>query len=201
MKYFLLISFLTITILLPAQQKKNQIGLRIGDPIGITFKTFRNEKTAFEFILATGGENWNGRYHEESFIHEYYKDVPDVEYQSSSQKNVLYFKARYLSHSQIMWGEIPGTWEWFWGVGFVGKTAELEYQYNQYAVVDDKYYTFKLESEVRDYVFGPEGVVGVQYSFKDLPVTAGYEISLLTEFYDRVAVFRGFTALTFRYSF
>jgi hypothetical protein len=201
MRYFLLISFLAISTILPAQRKKNQIGMRIGDPIGVTFKTFRNEKTAFEFILATAGENWNRSYHEESFIHEYYEDVPDVEYQSSTQKNVLYVQARYLSHSQIIWAEIPGTWEWFWGIGIVAKTAELKYQYNQYAVIDDKYYTYELESKVRDYDVGPEGVVGVQYSFKDLPLTIGYEFSLLTEFYDRAPAFRGLTGLVFRYSF
>lgn len=201
MKSFLFIIFLAITITLPAQEKMNQIGLRIGDPIGFTFKTYRNEKTAFEFIVATAGENWNRRYHEKSFLQEYYKDVPDVEYQSSSQKNVLYVKARYLSHSKIIWAQIPGTWEWFWGVGIVGKTAELQYQYNQYALIDGKYYTYELESEVRDYDFGPEGIAGVQYSFKDLPITVGYEFSLMMEFYDRAPVVRGFTALAFRYSF
>lgn len=200
MKCFLLLSFVVISFGLAAQKTKNQLGVRIGDPVGITFKTFKNEKTAFEFGLGTSGSSWNPRYYEKSFIHEYYKDVPDAEFQSHSLKDVLYAQAKYLVYNPIVWSEVPGKWEWYWGVGITAKTALVTYRYNQYYVVDGKVFVAQLEGDVRDYDFGPDGTIGFEYSFNDVPLSIGYDFSVMLELYDRTGPLRAFTGLSFRYN-
>jgi len=52
---------------LHAQEYDGGVGLRLGDPFGITYKNYRDANTAVEFILGASGTNWHTSYYRKSF--------------------------------------------------------------------------------------------------------------------------------------
>jgi hypothetical protein len=201
MKFFcllILISACSLQVL--AQRKKNQIGLRLGDPIGITYRTFLSEKSALQFGVGTAASQWNPSYYEKSFDY-YFDHNDDFEYQSHKTKDVLYLQARYVVHSKIVWDEIPGRFDWYWGIGAMAKRATINYEYLQFYTIEDVRTPYYEEIKITDYDIGPESIIGIQYSFKDVPLSIDFDVSVLMEFHDRVIAMRGFTALCFLYNF
>ena len=65
MKKTLIITLIlgAVTVGAQAQSYKSAIGLRLGDPTGVTFKTFISKTNALEFLLGTGywGNNFSTR--------------------------------------------------------------------------------------------------------------------------------------------
>jgi hypothetical protein len=52
-----------------------------------------------------------------------------------------------------------------------------------------------------DIDLGPEGILGMEYTFEDIPLTIFGEFSLMVEFADRPGAFRGFSGAGARYNF
>jgi hypothetical protein len=196
----LLIFVFAFSLQVQAQRKKNQIGLRLGDPIGLTYKTFLSERSALQFGVGTAASQWNPDYYRRSFDY-YFDENDDFEYVSHTTKDVLYLQARYVIQKQIIWNEIPGRFDWYWGVGVLGKRATINYEYVHFYNIEDVRTPYYEEIKIKDYDLGPESIIGVQYTFKEVPLSIDFDVSVLVEFHDRRVALRGFTALGFLYNF
>lgn len=175
--------------------------MRLGDPLGVTYKRYLSEKGALEFIGGIGGSQWHPAYYEKSFIKEYFRDDENVEYEDHTLDNVFYLQIRYVHHNPIVWEAIPGRWEWYWGAGVMGKTADITYLYKEYFIVNDQQVFDYKTKDVKDYDVGPEGVIGIQYTFDKIPMTIGYDFSINFELFDRTGTLKGYNGLAFRYNF
>ena len=154
------------------------IGLRLGEPLGLTYKRYLPSNRAMEFILATAPKNWSRNYYHNSFEF-HYDDLNEVNHDVQS---VLYLQGKYLVHNLISAEGIEGKFSWYWGPGIVLKTARVEYRYRD-EIPNNGNEIF--EKDRRDVDFGPEIVGGIEYTFEDAPISAFAELELFLELADR----------------
>lgn len=177
-----------------AQRTHNGIGVRLGEPLGITYKIYLSSNRALEFGIGSASNTWDRNYYKNSFGH--YGRYDDYNYTSHRVKSLFYLQARYLIHRDIDIEGLEGKLQWYWGVGALLKSANVQYRYKQrvapYAEATDTY---------QDIDFGPEGILGLEYTFEDVPVSIFGEFSLMLEFADRPGTFRTFSGVGVRYNF
>jgi hypothetical protein len=175
-----LIAFLVVVVSLGSTDVLAQhqaIGLRLGEPLGFTYKRYLPGNKALEFGLGTAPKGWSKNYYRNSFEDRY--DNDDVV--NVKVKSTLFLQGRYLIHYPIPAEGIEGKFNWYWGFGAVLKSAKVEYLYRK--EVGNTNQTFKRNRN--DIDFGPELIGGLEYTFEDAPVSIFGELSLFLELTDR----------------
>ena len=168
------------------------IGVRLGDPMGLSYKMYFRDHKAIEFGLGSAAPGWHQNYYKKSF--EKRDQYEDSRYRSHSVQSTIYLQGRYLLHNDIQMKGMEGDLDWYWGVGGMLKFSKVKYRFQniENAIV---------ESDTRNDVdFGPEGIGGMEYEFQDVPVTIFGEVSLLLELVDRPTL-RPFAGIGARYNF
>ena len=177
-----------------AQKMTHGIGLRLGEPLGFTYKLYLQNNKAIEFGLGTAVSNWSGNYYKNSFKH--YSRYDGNHYLDHKVDNTIYLQGRYLIHYDIPIEGMLGDLDWYWGLGAVLKSARVRYAYQENLA------PFRTFSDTRtDIDFGPEGIAGMEYVFDEIPLTIFGEVSLLFELADRPATLRAFAPTGLRYNF
>ena len=174
-----------------AQQYNQGIGVRIGDPYGISYKAYLRQRRAVEFVLGTVSRNNHSSYYRETFRN---LDKYDGDLYSSHDVNfTMVLMARYLFHESFP-ANVEGRLDWYYGGGAQLRLSTLEYQYfdQQNNIIRDDHTNID---------FGPEAILGMEYELLDIPMVAFGEVSLLMELADRTFVFRVFGAFGIRYAF
>ena len=187
----MVILFLATTAI--AFGQKQGIGLRVGNPLGLTYKRYLPNDRAFEFIFGTAPGGWNKNSYKNSL-----KDLDDYEsnsYLSHDVESTVYFQARYLIDYNIPVEGMVGKLDWYWGAGALLKFAKVNYRY-QFGDAPANLYDTRTDID-----FGPEGIAGMEYTFDDIPLTIFGEVSVLLEFADRPLTFRAFAAAGARFNF
>ena len=175
--------------------QKQGIGLRLGDPMGITYKNYLNKTRSVEFILGSASRNWHGGYYLNSF--ESYSQYDNYRYISHEVLSTLYLQARYLLNYDIQIDGMVGRLDWYWGVGAMLKSARVRYTYR-----GDLTSSFIPPPDTKtDIDLGPEGIIGLEYKFQDVPVSVFGETSLMIELADRPGALRVFGGVGVRYNF
>ena len=169
------------------------IGLRLGYPMGITYKKYLPRNKAIEFGLGTLAPGWTqGHYYENSF-HDFDK-YEGLDYRSHRVQSTIYLQGRYLFQNDIHIEGMMGKLEWYWGIGGMLKFASIEYRYQDDLGPD----IYKTASDID---IGPEGIIGMEYTFEQVPITIFGELSLMIEILDRPGIPRGFSGVGGRYNF
>jgi len=191
-KVISVIIVLAMCHLIYGQRKTQGIGLRLGDPSGLTYKKYLDKVHAVEFGIGSSGPGWHHAYYQNSF--ESINAYESHRYRSHQLKSALYIQGRYLLHSEIFVEGMEGKWDWYWGLGGVLKFANVRYNYipSDGTVEQTDYYN--------DLDLGPEGIAGMEYTFEDIPLTIFGEVSLMVEFLNRVTL-QPFAAAGLRYRF
>lgn len=192
MKGVMLILFLATTVSTFAQ--KQGIGLRIGNPLGLTYKRYLHNDRAFEFAIGTSPGGWNKNYYENSF-----HDLDRYEgnmYRSHNVNSTVYLQGRYLFQYNIPVEGMVGTLDWYWGAGALLKFATVKYTFQENDAPGPNATDTRTDID-----FGPEGIAGMEYTFDDIPLTVFGEVSVLLEFADRPFTFRAFAAAGARFNF
>lgn len=177
-----------------AAAQDRSIGLRLGYPLGITYKAYVQSNHAVEFLLGTAPGSWNSQYYENSF--DKYNDFDNSTYMSHSVKNTVYVEGRYLFQYNIPIDGMVGKLDWYWGAGAMLKFASVKYQYRTNEPPNNTYY-----QTVTDVDFGPEFMAGMEYTFEDVPITLFGEVSILLELANRPLVLRSFAGVGGRLRF
>jgi hypothetical protein len=193
---FLLLVALITTAQAQHNDTPNSIGIRIGDPIGVSYKRYLPNNNAFEFVLGGAARGWYDRYYEDSFDH--FSRYDGDRYITHRVKSTFTALGRYLFQYNIpMEGPASeGTLDWYWGIGGMLRTAKVRYRYQQedapFAIRDD---------ERNDITMGTEAIGGIEYTFEDIPLTLFGEFSLFVEFVDRPGAikFSGGTGARFNF--
>jgi hypothetical protein len=192
MKKLVIIIFLTV-IFFAAHSQDRGIGLRLGNPMGITYKKYLLRDKAIELGLGTVGMGWHDNYYRNSFRD--FDRYENVDYVSHAVTSTIYLQARYLLHYNIPIEGMVGKLDWYWGLGGVFKMANVRYHYR-----DNE--SSAIQRDVRtDIDFGPEGILGMEYTFETVPVTIFGDISLMVEIVDRPGIPRGLSGVGARYNF
>jgi hypothetical protein len=191
MRRLTVILFLATTVSVYGQNQG--VGLRIGNPLGLTYKRYLPNDRAFELIFGTAPGGWNKNYYKNSFK-DFDKYDTDV-YRSHDVESTVYFQGRYLFDYNIPVEGMVGKLDWYWGAGALLKFAKVNYSYQPGDA------TTILYDTKTDIDFGPEGIAGMEYTFDDIPLTLFGEVSVLLEFADRPLTFRAFAAAGARFNF
>jgi hypothetical protein len=174
----------------------NSIGLRIGDPIGVSYKHYFRTNNAFEIVVGSAARGWYDRYYEDSFSH--FSRYDGDRYITHRVETTFTVLGRYLFHHNIpMEGPASeGTLDWYWGVGGMARTAKVRYHYQQ----ENAPFAFKDDTRT-DITLGTEAIGGIEYTFEDIPLTLFGEFSLFLEFVDRPGAvkFSGGTGARFNF--
>lgn len=170
------------------------LGLRVGYPLGISYKGYIHSNRAVEFLIGTMPPGWNSRYYERSFGT--YRDFDQYSYLSHNVRSTFYLQGRYLFQYDIPVQGMEGKLDWYWGAGALLKFASVSYQYQTREPPNNSYF-----ETVTDIDFGPEFMAGMEYTFEDVPITLFGEVSVLIELANRPLVFRGFAGVGGRLRF
>jgi hypothetical protein len=192
MKWLRFLIMLIISTPLMAQQQG--LGLRLGDPMGVSYKKYFGRTHAIEFGIGSAPAHWHNTYYINSF--EEYPRYDNYRYQNHTVQSTLYLQARYLFHYNLPVESMEGKLEWYWGGGAMLKAAKIQYRYQ------NRDAPFASNRDIiNDIDFGPEGIIGLEYTFQDTPLSIFGETSLFIELADRPATMRAFGGLGVRYNF
>lgn len=186
--------FLITAVWVQAQDYKNGIGIRLGEPLGITYTRYLPKDKALEFIVGTANKGWGRSYYSKYF--ETLDEYDDYIYRSHEVKSTFFVEGRYLFQYQIPVEDMKGSIKWYWGIGALLKIAEVEYHYQQMESPNAN-----LKDTRTDIDFGPEVIGGVEYTFQGAPVSIFGETSLIFEIVDQPLKLRLFGAVGVRYLF
>lgn len=163
------------------------IGLRLGDPLGLTFKKHFGGNKAIEFnVGSSNASRWNGNYYTGN---KYYNDWYDNRYYKNGKpknwngyygngygyyfKSAISVQAHYLMHKDIK--ALTGL-RWFIGVGPQLQFLTFETYYN-----DD---FFRPLQENHTFInLGIDGTGGLEYNFQSVPLTVFVDLTLYLEIY------------------
>ena len=157
------------------------IGCKFGDPFALTYKFYPSKSWAFAVDAGKAASGLYNKYHRDNFS----SYIPDT-LGNSKDKSI-----QYLTH------KVPADWfleakflyQWdaekiskglqlYVGVGWQWRNTSLEYDYlYSNGRFDGKTGRF---SENR-FTFGPVGLVGFEYSYFSLPVSAFIEVEVFTD--------------------
>ncbi|WP_439481819.1 hypothetical protein [Cyclobacterium plantarum] len=177
--------------------QQHQVGLRLGDPYGISLKTALNQHYAAEVILGRGSPN-SSQYYRRTF--EQSKPLSSAIYDGQQVSGAFSLQAR-LSYEESLNGEfdiVEGNLKGFAGIGLQLRSVALSYFYHTPNPGD---MPLGRVDERSDVDFGPEGFIGASYLFQDLPVVVFAEMGLFMELLNRLGHLKVQGALGARYSF
>ena len=161
------------------------IGIKGGDPTGLTAKFYRS---SLDIELVVGRPYY--------FSHHYYDDDYYYDRFYKYDKYRGYYFDRYESTKpvalQLHFLKSKGTksakeLKWYYGGGPQFRTYKVNYYYrqyygpkgNDYVIVNDKYTYYDL---------GLDGVIGLEYTFSDLPISLFADANLFLELVDEITL-------------
>ncbi len=201
MKTKTLLIFTVLTILsIPSVYSQDWgVGLRLGDPTGITVKKYMGGN-ALE--LSVGRTHWfyGHGYYDRRFNKWYesnkfgYKDFNYIGYRASVP---LGLQVHYLFQKGIASAEGLD-----WYVGFGGQFRFQTYTYDyRYKVEGDPDWYYSTGGRVTDFDLGVDGVIGLEYNFSEVPISLFIDATLFVELIDDPFLFWFQSGLGIRYRF
>ena len=193
MKKILLLVFAIVPLISFAQEPG--IGLRLGEPLSITYKTFLDDQISIEGMIGRGGPN-SAQYYRRSFDNN--RPSSNAFYFGHSTSNSLSFNIRGAYHEDFT--SDLGI-EMGYLLGYAGLGAQLRSVLVDYTYTDTSISQNLLRESRRNMDFGPEIFGGAEYYFDDLPISVFTEVGLFMELLDRFGHLRFQGALGVRYLF
>lgn len=176
--------------------QEDGIGIRLGEPLSITYKKFLDDNIAIEGMFGAAGAN-SAQYYQRSF--ENNRPSANAFYTAHSTSNILSFNVRGAYHEDITddlnidQGYILG----YFGVGAQLRTAQVDYAFTDSSINPNAVFR-----ETRTNIdFGPEVFGGAEYYFDELPMSVFAEIGLFMELLDRFGHLRFQGGIGVRYIF
>lgn len=184
------ILFLANTYSSSAQKGKSStpsfgVGLRLGDPSGVTFKKYIKgnalELSIGRSYMFTGGP----RYYNRRFDHWYrdwHRDYPyyrEVDYLGYSRSFPISFQLHYLFQKDLKGVD---NLQWYWGLGAQARFQKYYLDYRYKLEGSNKW--LHASERVTDLDLGVDGVLGLEYTLADVPLSFFGDINLFMEVAD-----------------
>lgn len=177
--------------------QEHQLGLRIGEPLSITYKTNFDEKFTLEGMIGRAGTN-SGQYYRRAFDNN--RPFPSAIFGGFSAASGFSLNARGAYNEDISseFDIVEGALIAYGGAGIQIRSVRVNYVYTDGAANANK---LPMNENRTNVDFGPEGFVGSEYFFEDLPLAVFAEVGLFLEVVDRPGHFRLQGGLGGRYLF
>jgi len=193
-KYRILVLFLLVPLINFAQERG--AGIRLGEPISITYKDFISDYISLEGMIGAGGIN-GANYYQRDFEN----NLPSSNafYISHTAKKGVSINVRSAYHEdftdqfEIEKGYLLG----YAGAGVQLRTVQVNYVYTEGQTGG----AIPAQEQRTNADFGPEAFVGAEYYFDDLPMNVFIEAGIFLELLDRVGHIKGQGGIGVRYIF
>lgn len=173
------------------------IGLRGGDPAGLTVKKYGAGK-AWELNIGYT-YYWSGSAYRDAFFkYDAYETYRNVDIKSWNTGRAIAIQVRHLWQKDLNLDEISGL-EWYYGVGGQVKSMSVRYRYNYEDRFGNKYEN--VYSTANFINIGADGIIGLEYTFKDAPFSIFTDINLFLEIYRTPFFIHGQGGIGVRYNF
>jgi len=175
------------------------IGVRLGDPSGLSVKKYGNGH-AWEFSLGRTHLFSNSRYYNDRYYNWYndqnygYKEHELINYRSSVP---IGLQVHYLIQKPV--ANAAGL-HWYFGFGGQLRTQRIDYDY-RYKVENGPDWVYVNNESVIETDLGLDGVIGLEYLFADAPVAIFLDATLFMELFNDPFVFDAQGGLGVRYTF
>lgn len=164
------------------------IGLRFGDLNGVTYKKYGNAKD-LEFGIGSA-YYVDGRFdYNNYFLDDWYAkrnfSYSEIEFRDYRQSSAFILHARMLFHKKLdnIAGESVSGLNWYYGLGAQLRTRSLIYNY-RYKTDPNANWTYASTGKITDIDLGGEGILGLEYTFADAPISLFLDINLFVEIAD-----------------
>ena len=84
-----------------AAAQNRGIGIRLGEPTGITFKNYFARGKAIELGIGSAAPGWNHNYYQSSFSK---RNSYEGQYVSHRVDNIIFLQGRYLLNQEVLSG-------------------------------------------------------------------------------------------------
>jgi hypothetical protein len=178
------------------------IGVRLGDPTGISLKKYMKGK-ALELIVGrsymfNGGRGYYNRRFDHRF-EDWHRDYPqyrDLQYVGYSRSFPISFQLHYLFQKDLKGID---NLQWYWGLGaqFRFQKYYFDYQYK----LDGSPKWIHARERVTDLDFGLDGILGLEYKMANVPLSFFGEVDLFMEVADNPFAFWLQGGVGIRYNF
>lgn len=168
------------------------LGIRLGDPSGITIKKYMDGK-ALELSIGRTHLLGGKGYYDKQFNNWYadektgYKDSDYIGYKASAP---IGFQLHYLIQkgiSKVGDDDISGL-EWYFGFGGQVRFQTYTYDY-RYKLDGSSVWLPATSKKVTDLDLGADGVIGLEYTFKEVPISLFLDATLFMEIFDNPFLF------------
>ncbi|MFL5729209.1 MAG: hypothetical protein ACJ75J_06955 [Cytophagaceae bacterium] len=162
------------------------LGIKVGDPTGISIKKYNGNK-ALELIV--GYPYYYSSYYGHRFNHDHrYKNYAfGNPYQYSSRSCIQF---RYLIQNDFQ--HFKG-FRWYAGAGAQLRTVSYYFDYRDQA-------GNKLSARTLSVNLGVDGIIGLEYTFDDLPLSVFADMNLYVELYRLPLYLEGQGGIGIRYN-
>lgn len=143
------------------------IGVRLGDPTGITAKKYLDSKHAIEFNV---GRTWYWGYDYESR----FGSREDRIFINYGQNRGLCLQAHYLWNQELV--QVLSGLQWYYGLG-----PQLRFNSYRYRFFNNQNQLIVFEERRTHLGIGVDGVTGLEYTFDEVPITVFADIALYIE--------------------
>ncbi len=162
-----------------SQYPYQAIGFKLGDPFALSYKFYPNKNWAF---AADGGKAASGLYNK-YYRNAFYTYLPDsLEGQETMQYLAHKVTADWFLEAKFLYqwnaDKISKGLQLYAGLGWQWRNTKLTYDYlYEDGAFESKFGKF---SENR-FTYGPVGILGFEYSYFSLPISAFIEIEWFTD--------------------
>lgn len=163
-----------------AYSQEHHLGIRIGEPLALTYKTYISEQISLEGMVGRAGAN-SGQYYRRVF--ENNRPSPGALYGSHSASGgfSLNFRGAYNEDISSEFDIAQGVLFAYGGAGVQIRSVGVNYVYYN----DVNTMTLPQYEKRGNVDFGAEGFIGSEYFFDDLPMSVFAEVGLFLEILDR----------------
>lgn len=164
------------------------LGLRVGDPAGITFKKYSGN-TAWEINLGAS-YRWGYRYDDRFYYYDRFKDKHAYYYRGYDARPSTALQVHWLKHHDL---SNDGALQFYFGVGPQARFTNVYYRYRY----DDREYYERFT----DVDLGIDGVIGLEYTIPGAPLSIFLDGNIFVEVFDAPGWIYGQSGLGVRYNF
>ena len=182
-----IIFLFVLAISITAYGQNMGIGIRLGDPTGLTLKKHIG-KNALEFSFGRShlfsNHHWYNDNFDSWYLHQNF-GYTDFQYQDYKASIPLGMQLHYLINKDIYKigsEDIKGL-QWYFGFGGQFRFRNYHYTYT-YKVPGDPNWHYGTSRRVTDIDLGVDGVIGLEYKFDKVPFSVFIDMTIFMEVVD-----------------
>jgi hypothetical protein len=155
------------------------IGIKLGDPFALTYKFYPSKQWSFAVDAGKAASGLYNKYYREAFA-SYLPDTlgrdQKVSYLTHVVNSDWFLEAKFLYQWDVE--KISKGLQLYAGLGWQWRNTNLQYEFIR--EIDRFESKFERFTQNR-FTFGPVAIVGFEYSYFSLPVSAFIEVELFTD--------------------